>query len=154
SVSIRNEISVNDEGDIDSGPNSLQNYPIIEWAEYTGNGWYEVYGQLDGNMSEGPWTIEVCRSSRHSSGHGGCLQSLGTVATSTNNWLITVHVPGDSPENLSAFTALATNNAGSTSEFGPSHQGVLRGSSVSANVTNVPHLSAEHGGALVWGNLI
>lgn len=117
----------NDAGDIDSGPNDLQNYPTIEWAEYIGNGRYEIYGHLDGNPSEGPWTIEVCKASEHPSDHGGCLQPLGTVTTDKSHWLMTVTVDGDSNDRLSWFTALATNANGSTSEFGPNVHGRVRG---------------------------
>lgn len=121
-------VTANDSGDADSGANDLMNFPVIEWAEYEGNDVYRVHGSLDGNASEGPWTIEVCQSSRHSSGYGGCLQTLGTTSLAVGEiyWTVTGTISGNNaPDALSAFTALATNANGSTSEFSANVQATL-----------------------------
>lgn len=109
----------NDAGDADTGGNDLMNYPIIDSVDYLGGKNFKVHGNLDGNSSEAPYIIEVCRSSDDSSGNGGCLESLGTMSLSSpGNWEINVYVSGYSEYSQITFTSLATNTSGSTSEFG------------------------------------
>ncbi len=117
----------NDTGDTDTGPNDQMNYPVIDHAWFDGIGTYTIEGKLDGNPSEAPFTVEVCKSSGHSSGYGGCQQSLATTTvTAPGPWSVSVTVTGDTVTAMSKFTALATNVNGSTSEFGPNVQGRIR----------------------------
>jgi hypothetical protein len=108
--------TLNDVGDIDTGPNDVQNYPVIESVDYLGAGQYRISGDLDSNPSESPFTIEICESYDHPSGHGGCIQSLGTT-TANSPWSTTVTIPGSDGTDNRIFSALATNSNGSTSEF-------------------------------------
>jgi CSLREA domain-containing protein len=118
-------LSVNDSGDSDTGPNHMMNFPEIHRVTYLSGGKYKVEGILDNNVSgEGPFDIEVCLSDNHSSGHGGCTQSLGffenvlpQVSGGLNPWSVEVTVAGDNGTQDHIFTSLATNNLGSTSEF-------------------------------------
>jgi CSLREA domain-containing protein len=149
-----NLITQNDAQDTDAGVNSLMNYPKIEWAEYIGNHQYEVYGSLDGNSSESPFTIELCKSNNHSSGHGGCEQSMGTTSLSSQGgWSMTVTIAGDDAEHLSYFSALATNSAGSTSEFGGTVRARVRGETPLGNPRQIDLLAYE-GGIVTKGDIV
>lgn len=141
---------VNDLGDLDTGPNNLMNHPMIEQAEFKGDGRYYIQGTLDSNPAEAPFTIEVCKSSEHISSHGGCLEPLGTTTTSGGFWSLDVEVSGDTWDNLSIFTALATNVNGSTSEFGPNKGGVLKpeGPRREAHIARQPDFVAQTGGVV------
>lgn len=139
-------VTANDPGDTDTGPNDLMNYPEIQGAEYLGNGRYKIWGWLEGNLAEAPFTIELCKSSAHPSGHGGCLEPLGTITTSERMWSMEVTVSGDNEGSLSTFTALATNANGSTSEFGPNFGGSIHGPGAPAPTPNKPDLLAMHSG--------
>lgn len=118
-------VNINDAGDSDTGPNNLMNYPEIEQVIYLSGGKYRINGILDNNVSgEGPFDIEICLSDNHSSGHGGCTESLGyfenaipQVAGGINPFSVEVTVAGDNGTQDNMFTSLATNNLGSTSEF-------------------------------------
>ncbi len=150
----RDTVTPNDPGDTDTGPNDLMNYPEIQGAEYLGNGKYKIWGWLEGNLAEAPFTIEVCKSSNHSSGYGGCLESLGTMTTSERMWSMEVTVSGDSKGSLSTFTALATNKNGSTSEFGPNFGGSIPGPGAPAPTPKKPDLLATHSGFTVKNDVI
>jgi hypothetical protein len=108
-------VTVNDSGDIDEGPNNLMNHPVIQSVTYLGAGQYRISGDIDGNVSEGPFSVEVCESDNHNSGHGGCIRSLGT--TTNSPWSVNVTISGDNGTQNRVFSALATNSLGSTSEF-------------------------------------
>lgn len=150
----RHEITINDVGDIDTGQNDLMNYPVITHANYLGDGRYAVGGTLDGNPAEAPFTIEVCKSSNHSSGHGGCIESLGTTETATGDWEVFVTVAGDNQENLSSFSALATNSNGSTSEFSANVAGVLVKRDQSVNEPPTIEFSPETGAVVTKQNVV
>jgi len=147
-------VTPNDPGDTDTGPNDLMNYPEIQGAEYLGGSRYKIWGWLEANLSEAPFTIEVCKSSNHSSGYGGCLESLGTMTTSDRAWSMEVTVSGDSENILSTFTALATNTNGSTSEFGPNFGGSVHGPGGPGPSPKKPDLLALQAGFTVKNDLI
>lgn len=130
------------------------NYPEIQVAEWLGNGKYKIWGWLEGNMAEAPFTIEVCKSSNHPSGHGGCLESLGTITTSERMWSMEVTVPGDSEGNLSTFTALATNKNGSTSEFGPNYEASIPTPGDPPHTPRRPDLLAMYSGLVIKNDVI
>ncbi len=116
-VDLNNDgITANDSGDTDTGPNDLMNYPVITSVTHTGKGGYTVKGTLDGNSSESPFTIELCKSSSTSTGVGDCRESLTTFSTTGGDWEARVTV-SDEPTGCARFSALATNSNGSTSEF-------------------------------------
>ncbi len=113
-------VTANDPGDIDSGPNELQNFPVITAAEITDIG-TDIEGTLD-SVASTNFTIEfyanpTCDSSGNGEGH----TYLGNVATSTNgsgaatfSTDVGVLPVGTERE----MTAVAINQAtGSTSEF-------------------------------------
>ena len=117
-----NFVTENDSGDVDTGANDLQNYPEIEKVTYLSGGKYRISGVLDGKNTEAPWEVEICESDNHSSGHGGCIQTLGFVTVKNNedgpdHWQTTVTIEGDDGTQERVFTSLATNSNGSTSEF-------------------------------------
>src|SRR5690606_1327576 len=115
-------LNTNDSGDTDTGPNHLMNYPEIEKVNYQGGGKYKLEGILDNNVSgEGPFDIEICLSDNHSSGHGGCMESLGffenvvaQVDGGINPWSIEITIPGSDGTEGRIFSSLATNSLGST----------------------------------------
>ena len=89
-----NGVTANDAGDSDTGPNNLMNYPTISTVEYLGSGVYRVSGDIDNTVvGESPFTIEVCESETTVSGHGDCVQSLGTT-TANSPWSVDVTIPG------------------------------------------------------------
>jgi len=111
-----NGVTANDSEDSDTGPNNLQNYPLITKIEYLGAGQYRISGDLDGNSSESPFDIEICESDNHASGHGWCIQTFAHV-TASSPWLTIITILGDEGDEGRIFSALATNSNGSTSEF-------------------------------------
>jgi hypothetical protein len=108
--------TTNDSGDTDTGANELMNYPVITSVSYLGGGSYRIFGDIDGNPSEGPYDIELCLSDNNASGHGGCVLSFGTTVA-FSPWNITVNIPGGTGDQTRVFSALATNAIDSTSEF-------------------------------------
>jgi CSLREA domain-containing protein len=117
----------NDLGDADTGPNALQNFPIISEVTNLGGNQFQIKGGLDGNISEAPFSIEICRSEKRELGRGGCLETLKTITTNSSadyiagasNWYrFDTIVETNSLNADEMFSALATNNNNSTSEFG------------------------------------
>lgn len=111
-------VTLNDPSDADVGANNLQNFPVMTGVRASGS---EV--TVDGALSSKPngtYTIEVftsgvCDSSGY--GEGESLLGRATVMTDgTGQALFSVTGPALAS---AAFTATATDAAGSTSEFGP-----------------------------------
>jgi CSLREA domain-containing protein len=115
-------ITTNDSGDADSGANNLMNYPVIEQVTYLGGGMYKIEGDIDGNNSEDPFTIEICESDILSD-RSGCINILGTTIANSP-WEVVVEVEGDDGDEGRVFSALATNNLGSTSEFSEAFEAI------------------------------
>lgn len=126
----------NDSGDTDGGANDLQNYPTISAVTFQNDGKYLITGDLYGAAGEAPWTIEVCETSRHWNKHGDCLRSFGTTQANSP-WEKSIHIDGDDGTEERYFTALATNNWGSTSEFGPIFGINTRNTSESITVNSI-----------------
>ena len=113
-------VTANDADDADSGPNELQNYPVITAAEITDTG-TDIAGTLD-SLASTNFTIEFYSNPTcDSSGNGEGRTYLGNVSTSTNG-------SGDASFNTDVgalpvngereITAVATNQTtGSSSEF-------------------------------------
>ncbi len=114
-------ITPNDINDVDSGPNNLQNFPVLTDASASASS-ITVNGILDvpAATNNAPYLITLYESdSCDSSGNGE--GSLRLAATSVNfsaaaeNFSITLKVP---PNNASSvITATATDALGNTSEF-------------------------------------
>jgi hypothetical protein len=113
-------VTPNDPLDLDVGPNTLLNFPLVVEALNIG-GLVQIQGVYDGapDISVG---LELFSSSDcHPSGHGEGWRSIGSTVVETDAsgqaifTLFAPFLPGDT-----VVTGLATNLAGlSTSEFGP-----------------------------------
>ncbi|MEJ7914321.1 MAG: T9SS type A sorting domain-containing protein, partial [Chitinophagaceae bacterium] len=132
-------ISVNDDGDVDSGPNALQNFPIIDsvkfnaslvyvWGKapansilefFTSDGQANKHGGLGLNYGEGKNFIAsaVEGSAGDAAGGTGSYNIDGNVATNNVNMFQFVF-SYSGLLNVDSLTATATVN-GNTSEFGP-----------------------------------
>ena len=108
--------TANDAGDGDSGPNGLQNFPVLSAANHlTG----QVNGTLD-SAAGANFTIELFMSpSCDGSGHGEGMVLIGSGPAMTNgSGLASFSLTATSALALGQFlTATATDAAGSTSEF-------------------------------------
>lgn len=111
-------VTVNDAGDADTGPNGLQNFPVVT-SITPGGGGTDVAGTLNSAASTA-YTVEVFwNPACDGSGFGEGETFLGRATTTTDasgnaNWTVsssTVIAPND------AVTATATDPGGSTSEF-------------------------------------
>ncbi|MDA1053413.1 MAG: Ig-like domain-containing protein [Planctomycetota bacterium] len=135
-------VSSNDAGDVDTGANNLQNFPVIDYANSDGVGSINLIGSLNSNASTN-YRIEFFASTTaDGSGFGEAQRYLGFVDVSTNG-------SGDATYNvnLSAvvadgefITATATvdlggGNYGDTSEFS---QNMLASTVNDAPVVNAP----------------
>lgn len=113
-------VNANDTGDGDSGPNGLQNYPVITNVSYT-NGLVTVQGTLNSrpNLS---YTIELFASNAGAGSSRQAQQPLGTVMVTTDaggnaSFNFTKNTPLTSdPTGQASFTATATGPTG-TSEL-------------------------------------
>jgi CSLREA domain-containing protein len=110
----------NDAGDIDTGNNSLMNYPVIQQVVKEDESTLIVTVDLDFALAEAPYTIEFFDNNAiDSSGYGEGQTYLGSAVTSStgNGIELEVNLVGSAPTDPSNITATATNTSGSTSEF-------------------------------------
>jgi hypothetical protein len=108
-----NGVTMNDPGDVDSGPNQELNFPHIVLA-YDSCGYTTVGGSIDIDSDPRLAVVEVFKARLDSSDYGEGEVYLGSAyPDSAGNWRITVTgvVAGDS------VTATTTDLAGNTSEF-------------------------------------
>ncbi len=111
--------TANDAGDADSGPNGLQNYPVITTVTYNAGGPTTVAGTLNSAASSG-YRLELFSNQLYSSNNQGKYPS-GQVVVSTD-------ASGNTPWSMTASGVLnpsvtATDTtANNTSEFAPMHQ--------------------------------
>lgn len=106
-------VTPNDAGDVDAGPNSLQNFPVLYMAMPAGDG-VVVRGFVD---SPSPATIAVelfGNDAADPSGHGEGQRYAATVTPNANG-CFTLRI--DAAAAGSYVTATATDAAGNTSEF-------------------------------------
>jgi hypothetical protein len=102
----------NDTGDIDSGPNDLLNFPVID-SVYFISGAAVIYGYLD-VTSPANTKVELFIAAPDITGYGEGKNFLGSTFPLPNgNWRDTV--TGVSPFDF--ITATATDSTGNTSEF-------------------------------------
>jgi hypothetical protein len=113
-----NDMAINDEGDADSGPNNLQNYPVLS-AAASDTQTTTVDGTLNSTAST---TFQVdfyasptCDASTH--GEGQTYLGSGQTATDgSGNASFSLEVSTGTPEDW-VVTATATDPNGNTSEF-------------------------------------
>jgi uncharacterized repeat protein (TIGR01451 family)/CSLREA domain-containing protein len=147
-------VTANDPGDPDTGPNGLQNFPVLTGATTTGPRTQPgqevvVRGTID---SSGPVTIRVYGNDTcDASGNGegaffvGQQQGVGTGA-------FTVTLPGASAAEGEVLTATATDSGGNTSEFSNCTTAVLVGADL--GVTKSASPGAVSGEFVTAGNTI
>src|SRR5205085_2801043 len=110
------EVTDNDPGDADDGPNHLQNFPVITDAAADTQ---TIYGILDSSPGDGPFTIEFFVNDVtvgcDGSGNGEGKTWIGSTQSGAGNFNFTPDsgsfIAGDT------ITATATDSYGNTSEF-------------------------------------
>ena len=110
----------NDAGDVDTGPNNLQNFPILSPVQDTRPN-LVLSGTLNSTPNE-TFTLDFYTNSRcHPSGYGEGERYLGETQVTTDALGQAVFNFGftDSGFPRSVYTATATDAAGNTSEFSP-----------------------------------
>ncbi len=161
--------SANDEGDSDTGPNELQNYPVLTTAESSGSSTF-VTGTLN-SLPSTSYVIDLYLSDAgddHLTHHGGATYLLKAVTVMTDgagNALFGVSIP-NSPSSMGQFvTATATGPDGSTSEFSanftvtdhtrpvvgittPSHNSFI------PTLTTISGTASDGGGSGIAGNSV
>jgi hypothetical protein len=117
------DVTPNDLNDADTGPNNLQNYPVLSSAIANSSGSVTIQGVLTSAPGDA-FTIQFFSNSGcDPSGHGEGQKFLGSTVLATNAAGIvtfTVTLPG--PVVMcsgSTITATATDTGGNTSEFSP-----------------------------------
>jgi hypothetical protein len=113
-------VTANDPGDGDSGPNGLQNYPVLLSATTDG-----VSTAIAGTLGSTPnltgvivqlFANDTCDDSGHGEGEELVVTTLVNTDGSGNGSFV-VTVPSTWPPGSTVFTATATDPDGSTSEF-------------------------------------
>lgn len=114
-------VTLNDAGDADSGPNELQNFPVLESAQFNSSvSKLEITGRLDGTPNH-TFAVDVyLNETADPSGYGEGQIYVGSFDVNTNSGVATFQqtltIPADAKGTF--VTATATDNAsGSTSEF-------------------------------------
>jgi parallel beta-helix repeat protein len=107
-------VTPNDAGDVDAGPNNLQNYPVITSAVLTSGNSTSVGGSFNGEPNK-TYRIQLFASPQcDPSGYGeGKTYIAGLNATSGS--VFSLNLPSSYAGQY--FTATATDPAGNTSEF-------------------------------------
>jgi hypothetical protein len=132
-----NGVTANDSGDGDSGPNNLQNFPVLTSAVRNGDS-VTISGSLDSNSSGGGTTYRIeffASATADGSNHGEAERFLGTVNVTTDgsgNATIssTLTVSVGIGEHITATATNLTSN--DTSEFSQ-NTSVLDGNDPPAN---------------------
>jgi len=149
-------VTQNDPGDLDFGPNQLQNFPVVVSAFFDG-----IATQIDGRLDSAPDTsydIEIFSNTvADPSGFGEGRTFLGAVPVVTGpTGAASFHF--NAPGQPTLLSATATDPNGNTSELGPTfaNPGEARqllqskGAGSVVNVTYVPACAAsDH--AIYWG---
>jgi hypothetical protein len=77
-------VTPNDFQDADTGPNDLQNFPVLNWAkEWEGN--IRVHGHLNSEPNKSYQIEFFANDEVHHTGHGEGKRFLGAVSVMTNN---------------------------------------------------------------------
>lgn len=124
-----NGVTANDSNDGDTGPNNLQNFPVITGTISTSNS-----TTIQGSLNSSPnTTFQIdfySNSALDPLGHGEGAQFFGTTSVNTDgngNATINVTLPVGLPAGR-AVTATATDPNGNTSEFSAADPTTARGS--------------------------
>lgn len=142
------DVTANDDGDADDGPNGLQNFPVLTTATVTGN-----VVAVTGTLSSTPnasFSIEVfANATADPSGFGEGQTFLGTTMVTTDaqgEAAIDATFSGTVPAG-GVITATATDATGSTSEFSPALSAVFVATttttSSSTTTTTLPQCTAD-----------
>lgn len=111
-------VTFNDAGDGDSGPNNLQNFPVLE-STSSSSGFITIQGRLNSEPNK-TYTIQFFTDDNcDPSGFGEGKSHIGSTAVTTDgsgNAVFNVTFPGAIPEGGS-ITSTATNPTNDTSEF-------------------------------------
>ncbi len=110
-------VTLNDLGDVDTGPNGLQNFPLLTSAVRNGST-ISVTGTLNSNASQN-FRILICGiASEHVSQHGGCDEVLDdqTIVTTAANGNTGFSVTVDNNPAHSFITATASRIVSATEE--------------------------------------
>lgn len=134
-------VTPNDPGDADTGPNGLQNYPVLVTAEVTG-AMVTVTGTLD-TQSPSTATVELFGNDvADPSGYGEGQRFSASVAPAPNG-CFSVTFPASAADRF--FTSTATDAAGDTSEFsraipyGTSRAAIALAPATATNVVGTTH---------------
>jgi CSLREA domain-containing protein len=135
---IGDNVTPNDNGDADTGPNQRQNYPVLNWAK---PGSTVVQGSLNSTVSTAFRLEFFADSSCDPSGHGEGKTFLEarSVTTDTSGNVGFDFTLAPSISNGEFITATATDPAGNTSEFSPCVE--VGGSTSTATPTLTPTTS-------------
>ena len=115
----------NDAGDLDTGPNQLQNFPVPTGLVYTGQGSSNRPATLSGTLDSKPGNYRVdayFSSVINTGGRGHAQVHLGSrtitqlLGAPPVNFTMDILVPDQLPNGVLSFTA--TDIAGNTSEVG------------------------------------
>jgi hypothetical protein len=145
----RDGVTLNDAGDLDSGTNNLQNFPVITSAGYSGSN-VRIIGTLD-TLPLGTYHIEFFgNSSINPSGFGEGQTFIGStdvVANGSGHATFDVTLPA--PAGLK-FVTTATDASGNTSEFSAPGPGQLVNISTRLRVLTGDNVLI--GGIIITGN--
>jgi hypothetical protein len=132
-------VTANDPGDSDTGPNNLQNFPVLSSAVSDGIS-TRVQGTLNSQAARA-FTVQFFSSPNcDASGYGEGQNFLGEASVttdSTGNADFQVSLPSGSADQL--ITATVTDPLGNTSEFSP-----CAGVTFATLPTSVPVLDGRH----------
>ena len=128
-------VTANDAGDADTGPNDLQNFPILDPA-FTGG--TTVDGVLDSTPST-TFTIEVFTTAVcDPSGNGEGEELVGTIVAGTDaggHAAFTVPLSRLVDASMEHLSATATDDLGNTSEFSPCTPATLLSTTTTSTTT-------------------
>jgi hypothetical protein len=113
-----NGVTPNDPGDADTGPNNLQNFPVLTAATRTAT--LAVTGTLNSTAATAFRVEFFANDALDPSGHGEGQRYLGFVSVTTDgsgNAAIAAALPVTGVSVGNFITATATDAAGNTSEF-------------------------------------
>lgn len=120
-------VTANDAGDADVGPNTLQNYPVIN-SIVSSSGNVHITGSLNSTPST-QFTVEFFTSPAcDAAGNGPGKTYLGSIQVTTaadGNATIDTNIASSQP--IQVVTATATDPAGNTSEFSACQTAVAQG---------------------------
>ena len=108
----------NDPGDADTGPNDLQNFPIVTGASLVGNSLL-IVGDLD-STPHTAFSIDLYGNADSSPTGESYLTTVDVMTDGSGHAQFSGSVPTDALDGLYFVTATATDPGNNTSEFSPS----------------------------------